>query len=37
MKNPDFEYSIADLVAIAYQRGREGGSIEGEAKDAGDI
>jgi hypothetical protein len=25
------EYSIADLVAIAYQRGMEGGSIEGEA------
>jgi len=25
------EYSIADLVAIAYQRGMEGGSIEGSA------
>ena len=25
------EYSIADLVAIAYQRGMQGGSIEGEA------
>jgi hypothetical protein len=24
------EYSIADLVAIAYQRGMQGGSIEGE-------
>jgi hypothetical protein len=24
------EYSIADLVAIAYQRGMEGGSIESE-------
>jgi hypothetical protein len=36
------EYSIADLVAIAYQRGMEGGSmeggsIEGEAKDVGDV
>jgi len=28
------EYSIADLVAIAYQRGMEGGSIEGEVVDA---
>jgi hypothetical protein len=27
------EYSIADLVAIAYQRGMEGGAIEGEAVD----
>ena len=25
------EYSIADLVAIAHQRGMEGGSIAGEA------
>jgi hypothetical protein len=30
------EYSIADLVAIAYQRGMEGGSIEGEATEVAD-
>jgi hypothetical protein len=27
------EYSIADLVAIAYQRGMQGGSIEGESEE----
>ena len=27
------EYSIADLVAIAYQRGMQGGSIEGEVQE----
>jgi hypothetical protein len=27
------EYSIADLVAIAYQRGMQGGSIEGEVSE----
>ena len=30
-KRDVLEYSIADLVAIAYQRGMEGGSIEGSA------
>ena len=30
------EYSIADLVAIAYGRGIEGGSIESEAIGAGE-
>jgi hypothetical protein len=31
------EYSIADLVAIAYQRGMQGGSIEGEASVGADV
>jgi hypothetical protein len=31
------EYSIADLVAIAYQRGMEGAAIEGEAKVVGPV
>jgi hypothetical protein len=29
-KHDALEYSIADLVAIAYRRGMEGGSIDGE-------
>jgi hypothetical protein len=30
-KDDALDYSIADLVAIAYRRGLEGGSVEGEA------
>ena len=29
-KSDALDYSIADLVAIAYRRGLEGGSVEGE-------
>ena len=35
-KHDLLEYSIADLVAIAYGRGIEGGSIESEAIGAGE-
>src|SRR5215204_950433 len=30
-KDDAYDYSIAELVAIAYRRGFEGGSVEGEA------
>ena len=30
-KDDAYDYSIAELVAIAYRRGLEGGSVEGEA------
>ena len=30
-KDDAYDYSIAELVAIAYRRGLEGGSMEGEA------
>jgi hypothetical protein len=33
-KDDALDYSIADLVAIAYRRGLEGGSVDGEAAEA---
>ena len=36
-KDDALDYSIADLVAIAYRRGLEGGSVEGEATTAGGV
>src|SRR5829696_10029117 len=36
-KSDALDYSIADLVAIAYRRGLEGGSVEGEAAEAAGV